>query len=178
MGHGWRILTARTHLLYLFIFHKVRFIFVLNIWKMKRRKWLEWIDDQVQAPLSIFAAQKFFEMVPKKALRFLFCTIISSRLYNITELTQCSKFQVSLGSLTKRISFCVRKHVGEERQRKRLEAACLFPFSVERASFHLSSYTGICRHAKGGWRSFISRRFTENYERRCSTDQKFKWPER
>lgn len=131
----------------------------------KKKKSYEWTDDQVQALLSIFAAQKFFEMV-NKALRFLFCIIISSCLYGTIELTQRNKFQVHLssGALTKGISFCIRMHVEEERQRRRLEAACLFPFSVERASFHLSSYTGICRHAKGGWRSFISQRFTENYE--------------
>lgn len=41
---------------------------------------------------------------------------------------------------------------------------CLFPLSVERLSFHLRSYTGVCRHTKGSRLDFMLLRFTENYE--------------
>lgn len=48
-----------------------------------------------------------------------------------------------------------------------LQPVC-FLSAMKEKSFHLSSYTGVCRHSAGSSRRFILRRFTRNYERQCS----------
>lgn len=39
-------------------------------------------------------------------------------------------------------------------------SACLFPFSVERLSFHLYLCTGVCRHMKASKQNVRVQRFT------------------